>query len=256
MPIITLTTDWNKDDYYTGVLKAKLLSELSDVSVIELSNQVQSFNVMHAAFLLKSSIKHFPENTVHIIGVNSNSDEAHGYVICKINQQYFLSGNNGIFTLLSNDKIQALVKLPYKKTTFPEFDILAEAAIKLINGTELDEIGTKIDTIYRLIPLMATFEQNIISGRVLYIDSYQNIVTNIDRELFEKIGKGRKFELYVQSFRNKITQISTSYHDVSEGELVALFNSVDYLEIAINKGNLAELLNLTINSSIRIRFLV
>jgi S-adenosyl-L-methionine hydrolase (adenosine-forming) len=91
-------------------------------------------------------------------------------------------------------------------------------------------------------------------GSVIYIDSYQNAITNITRDLYERIGKGRKFEIALQSNHYKLNRINRTYSETSTGELLVLFNSLGLLEVAINKGNAAELLSLTTSSVVRIRF--
>ena len=94
----------------------------------------------------------------------------------------------------------------------------------------------------------------MITGAVIYIDSFRNAITNITKDLFDRIGEGRAFEIYPQNNYYKITRLNDFYHETAPGEILAIFNSVGLLEIAINKGNAAELLNLSVNSSIRVKF--
>ena len=91
-------------------------------------------------------------------------------------------------------------------------------------------------------------------GSVIYIDSYHNVITNISKELFEKERKESKFTIYVDSNHYTIDKINERYNETQIGELLALFNSSGLLEIAINKGQVSTLLNLKINSHIRIKF--
>ena len=97
-------------------------------------------------------------------------------------------------------------------------------------------------------------EDKSITGSIIYIDSFMNAISNITRELFERVRKGREFEIYVQSKHYKITSINNFYHESTVGELLAIFNSAGLLEIAINNGSAARLLNLEINSTIRVEF--
>ncbi|MBU0764442.1 MAG: SAM-dependent chlorinase/fluorinase, partial [Bacteroidetes bacterium] len=102
--------------------------------------------------------------------------------------------------------------------------------------------------------LLPVIEDATIFGSVVYIDSYQNVVTNITRELFEQVRKNRSFEIIPQNYVYKINKINTAYNQTSEGELLAIFNSLGLLEIAIRNGNAAELMNLDTRSKIRIKF--
>jgi S-adenosylmethionine hydrolase len=93
---------------------------------------------------------------------------------------------------------------------------------------------------------------DVIRGVVIYINQYENVVTNITRELFDKTSKGRK---YIIEFRGEtLNTISQSYQEVPIGEIVALFGSTGHLEIAINQGNASSLLGLDINDPVRVEF--
>ena len=102
--------------------------------------------------------------------------------------------------------------------------------------------------------IRATIDESVISGSIIYIDSYQNAITNISKELFDRVGRDRRFDILVQSNHNKVNSISNTYSDVEPGDLLALFNSAGLLEIAICTGYAAQLLNLNVGSSVRIKF--
>jgi S-adenosylmethionine hydrolase len=89
---------------------------------------------------------------------------------------------------------------------------------------------------------------------VIHIDSYQNAITNISRELFLRVGGGKAFHIFVQSKHYKIDRINKRYNETEEGELLAIFNSSGLLEIAIRNGNAAGLMKLNTNSTIRVEF--
>ena len=74
MPIITLTTDWQSTDFYAGAIKGKILSLCPSANIIDISNNIQTFNFVQAAFIIKNSYKNFPEGTIHIICINSEQD--------------------------------------------------------------------------------------------------------------------------------------------------------------------------------------
>ncbi|MDX9697561.1 MAG: SAM-dependent chlorinase/fluorinase [Bacteroidales bacterium] len=255
MSIITLTTDWNKNDYYIGAVKGAIYSSCNNVSVVDISHQVKPFNIFQAAFILKNCYANFPEGTVHLIGVKSDFSENHKHMIVRYNGHYFISTNNGIFSLLFDESaIEIYVIETPQPNSFPELTVFVPAASKILNGESPESVGTKTDIKVRPVQLEATKEESVIIGSVLYIDSYQNVITNITIDLFKEVGKGRPFKIYVQSNRNVISKINQTYQEASPGELLALFNSINLLEIAINGGNAAELLGLDLNSTVRINF--
>lgn len=255
MPIITLTTDWNKNDYYIGAVKGAIYSLCSNATVIDITHQIKPFNIFQAAFILKNCYTNYPKGTIHIIGVKSDQSENHNYMIVQSDEQFFISTDNGIFSLLFEEKpIQTYIIENLQPTTFPELDVFVQAACKIINGEPLESISIKSNSQIRRVNLQATKEESVIIGSIVYIDSYQNAITNISHDLFKQVGNGRPFKIYIQSNRNVITRINKTYQETNPGELLAIFNSINLLEIAISEGNAAELLGLDTNSTVRINF--
>jgi S-adenosyl-L-methionine hydrolase (adenosine-forming) len=255
MAIVTLTSDWNKDDYYTASIKGKILSRCPGTTIIDITNQVPAFNISLAAFQLKHSFIHFPENTIHIIAVNNTSNEKSTFIALKYHNQFFVSYNNGMFGLLLDYEPDEMVIIDHKESgTFPELIVFAEAACELIESQNLSTLGSRCNELYKQIPVRPAIDESVINGSIIYIDSYKNAISNINREIFERIGKGRSFEIYVQSNHHHIDRLNSAYNESSPGELMALFNSFGLLEIAINGGNASNLLNLSLNSSIRVKF--
>jgi len=139
-------------------------------------------------------------------------------------------------------------------SSFISLTVFAEVACALAGGKKLEEVGTPTNEYNKQVPLRPTIEDRIISGSVIYIDSYENAITNISEELFDRVGNGKRCEIYVQGKHNKINKISKRYNDTPPGELLALFNSAGLLEIAMRNGNMASLLNLNTSSTIRVEF--
>jgi S-adenosyl-L-methionine hydrolase (adenosine-forming) len=255
MSIVTLTSDWNQDDFYTAALQGRILSRCPGAIVVTITNQVPAFNIAIAAFQLKHACGHFPEGTIHIIAVNGEMKEKRPCVALKSKGQYFIGFDNGIFGLLMDEEPQEVVTIADKNSSsFPELTLFAEAACDIIIAEGLSNLGADYSRLYKQVPMLPTIDESVISGSIIYIDSYRNAFTNISHELFNQIGKGRPFEIFVQSNHNKIDRLNEWYGESSLGEMLALFNSLGLLEIAINGGNAADLLNLSLNSSVRVKF--
>jgi S-adenosylmethionine hydrolase len=258
MPIITLTTDWSSDDFYTGTLKGKILCLFPTAIIVDISNQIQSFNLAQAAFILKNSYPHFPSGTIHIIGINTEAHDGQSFLAAHANGHFFIGCDNGIFGLIFRKEPKTIIKIKPKNiepVTFPSLSVFADAAVHLAKGEKISDLGNPVKDYVKKVPLRATIEEAGITGSVIYIDSYQNAITNITKDLFERIGKDRTFEILIQSNYYKLNKIIRTYGETSVGEILALFNSLNLLEIAIKNGNAAELLNLTVGSTIRINFL-
>ncbi len=256
MTIITLISDWKKNDYYSGAIKGAILSNCQNVTIVDITHEIPSYTISQAAFVLRNCFHNYPEKTIHIICIKSETLTETPYLLAKAHNQYFISADNGIFSLIfPDDDAEIYSILPQKESTsFPELDVFTKVAIHLANEKDIKEITKPADSFYKQVPLRATIDDSVINGSVIYIDSYQNIITNITLDLFNRVGKGINFEIYVQSNHYKIKKINSNYQETTQGELLAIFNSIKLLEIAINNGNIAELLNLNIGTSIRIKF--
>jgi S-adenosylmethionine hydrolase len=256
MQIITLTTDWNNSDYYSGIIKAYLITSLSDFQVVDITHSIPVFDYKKACFVVKSVYKYFPANTVHIIGVRGVKNKIPAPPIAlRHNDQWFFGYHNGAFTqTFDNDNNLEYWYLPCSgNSTFPEFEYLVKPAVKIINGLDIKELGTELQVYTNININMPVYTENGITGVVEYIDGYGNAITNIDREDFDRIGQGRRFQIFVSKMNNMISKINKSY-DEENSELIAIFNVLDRLEIVqMNyKANLS--LGITVDSPVYIKF--
>lgn len=258
MPVITLTTDWNSQDYFIGAFKGRILKRCHDANFVDITHKVSSFNTSQAAFILRNCYYHFPAGTIHIVFVNAETSEHKPFLLVKANDHYFIGCDNGIFDLVIHDEPDVIIRIntpeKYLMKSYSAFEIFSDTACCILEGKEMLNMGEKVSDYNRKTPLRAVIEEKSIIGSVIYLDSYFNAVTNITKELFERVSQGRKFEIFVQSKHYKITVINDFYRESPVGELLAIFNSVGLLEIAINNGNAARLLNLEINSTVRVEF--
>ncbi|RLD31139.1 MAG: hypothetical protein DRI73_09275 [Bacteroidetes bacterium] len=257
MPVITLTTDWNKNDFYLAAVKGKIISQCPEARIIDISHEIQAFNIRQAAFLIKNSYKHFPTGTIHIIGINTAAAPAMRCLATEVDGQFFLTYDTGIFGQIFKNELEKIIEIDisaHEFGIFPELSVFTDIACKLANGVKLDTLGIPVSDYTKTVPLRAAIEDSTIIGRVIYIDSYRNAITNITKETFERIGQGRSFAIMVQSDRYRITKINKTYGETTLGELLALFNTIGLLEIAMNHGNAADLLALDTDSSVRIEF--
>lgn len=259
MSIVTLTTDWQNDDFYTGAIKGLLYSKCPGVNVIDITHKIESFKYTQAAFVLRNAFSFYPEGTIHIVGINSDATEQQPPICLVKNGQYFLGTASGIFGLIFSEKPDLIVKIEetqsIKNSSFPELTMFAETACFLINGGNVKELGEELPGQYRHVQFMPAFDENGITGNVIYIDSYKNIITNIDHKLFEQVRKGRNYSIAVKSDAYTINKLSKNYSEVDVGDILGLFNSLDLLEMAMRNARIAELLDIKINSPVTIKFI-
>jgi S-adenosylmethionine hydrolase len=257
MAIITLTTDLGDKDIYQAALKGSILKLLPSVNIVDITNNVSAFNIQQAAFILKNSFHYFPDNTVHLIGIDTVFNASTKYIAIKYSNHFFVGADNGIFSLMFNtvptEMVEINIMQDLKFLHFPLADIFVKAACHLANGGKLEDIGEPISFIENKMNLQPILEKNLIKGSVIYIDSFQNVITNITKEFFNSVQQGRRFILYFK--RNEtISELSWHYNEVPEGEKLCLFGISDHLEIAINKGNASGLLGLNLGDSVILDF--
>jgi S-adenosyl-L-methionine hydrolase (adenosine-forming) len=255
MPIITLTSDWGQRDYFLGAVKGKILNLLPSATIIDISHGISPFNLKQASFIIRNSYPHFPKGTVHILSILTEKSEKTPHLAVKYDGQYFIGADNGIFSLIFEHNPEEIISISTNDKDgieIPARDRFVESAVHLASGQPIEELGEPVSQWREQMHFLPVVSGDVIRGVVIYINQYENCVTNITRELFDKTNKGRKF---VVEFRGEtLKKISASYQDVPIGEIVALFGSTGHLEIAINQGNASSLLGLDINDPVRVEF--
>ena len=256
MPIITLTSDWGQRDYFLAAVKGKILSQLPSVNIIDISHVISPFNLKQASFIIRNSYPHYPEGTVHMLSVLTEKTEKTPHLAVQYDGQFFIGADNGIFSLIFDHDPEKIVSINASTNggikDIAARDRFVESAVHLASGKPIELLGEPVSQWKEQLHFLPVVSGDVIRGVVIYINQYENVITNITRDLVEKVSKGRKF---IIEFRGEsINGISNSYQEVPIGEIVALFGSTGHLEIAINQGNAASLLGLDINDPVRVEF--
>lgn len=251
MPVITLTTEWKPDDIYNGIIKGKLSSLSPGTIIVENAGSIPVFNIARAAFIIRNTFSNYPEGSVHLICVHSEALKNQDYLVVRAKNHFFIGTDNGIFNLILNSEPEEAVKIE-KSDLHNELDVFAWTASRLIAGASLSDLGKTVKAITERVPLRATIDKDVIIGSVIFIDSYGNAISNITREVFSRVFENRNFRILIQSNKNYTDKISERYSDVPVGEMLAKFNQLDLLEIAINGANVSELLSIETGSVLRI----
>ena len=260
MSIITLTTDLGINDSYLASVKGSIYSELNNVRIVDISNNINKYDIQQAAYIVNSCYSDFPKNTIHIISVNDELSISNEHLAVKAFGHYFIGADNGIFSLLFHeinpDKIVKLnLSLTTNSLTFSCKNIFVRAACHLARGGTLEVIGTPVTEFSnKKLQLKPVLQTDTIRGAVIYIDSYGNTVTNISKSVFEKVRRDRKFEILFGREEEKISVISKQYNEVLLSEKIAIFGENNLLQIAINQGNANKLLGIKMHEIIRIEF--
>lgn len=253
MAIITFTSDFGYRDAFVGSVKGILLSLNPDAHIVDISHAVEEFNIAHGAYVLGASFRAFPEGTVHMVAVDSEGANAKRYIAIELEGHYFVGADNGLFALLSEYQPKNVVELPANgEALFPARDVLVPAVVALASGKKLTDVGAKSDGVAQLIGRNMRVVDNQIIGSVAHVDRYGNLVTNIKKDVFEKVQNGRSYEI---SFaRESFDEIRKDYRKDEDGDCIILFNSNNYLQVAIIHGNASNLLGMGYDSPVIITF--
>ncbi len=258
MAIVTLLTDMGYRDPYLAMAKGKLIGGVKDLQLVDTSHDPSvTSDQMIASFMLRNVVPQFPKGTIHIISVNTTLDFGSRHVVFEHKGHYFVGSDSGIFFMFLGEHPQRVFDITgYAKahTTFPLMDIFVPAVIDIIQGKGLEEIGSTEIKLVEKTMFHPTVEPGRIVGSILYVDVHGNLITNITRNLFEKVRNGRKFKIYVRSATYSVSKISNNYNEVIEGEIVAVINYSGLIEIAMHNANCAKMLGVEVRSSMIIEF--
>jgi S-adenosylmethionine hydrolase len=254
--VITLTTDLGLHDYYVGALKGAILSQMPEVTIVDITHSVPPFDIRHAAYVLRQAYLNFPKDTVHILGINAEASPNQNHVAIYCDGHYFIGTDNGIFSLLFEkvpDKIYDLsnIRQDTDLLIFPVKDVFVKAACHLSRGGTPEVLGVQQEDFRKLDTVNPVFTDNTLHGTVIYVDSYGNSVVNITKKIFNDSVKGKKFTIEFSG--EEISEISQRYNESAGGNILALFNSAGHLEIAQAQDSVSRLYNLSVGSSITIR---
>ncbi len=256
MNIITLTSDWGLKDHYLASVKGTIISQIPDAVIIDITHSITAFDIISASFIIKNSFGSFPDGTIHIIGVNTEATLENAHIVAKYKNHYFIGTDNGIFSLIFSEPAEKIIEIDIFQDsdyfTFPSRDTFIKVAAHIIKEGEIDSLGHLRTTLNEKNFITPVVVNNIIKGNVLYIDRYENVITNVPQDLFRKETKGKKFSINFRSSSYEIDRICKSYNDVEQGEKLALFSTTNFLEIAINQGKASSLLGLHPGDSINV----
>ena len=259
MQIITLTTDLGTKDHFVASMKGDIVSKCPTANIIDISHNIESFNISAAAFVLKNAFPHYPENTCHLVVVNAHHKRGSNILITHHVNQYFVCPDNGLLPLMFDDFPDEVYEVdPSSQNGKVRDSVRAEISLlgaKLVNGKKPAELGMPVKKITEYRFPQPDQRLNVLQGSVLHIDSFQNIYVNITREKFGEICQDRPFKvMFHRGSRDSLSQISSAYYDCPEGDPVCTFNSNGYLVIALNKGKAGSLLGIDIDSPVLIEF--
>lgn len=257
-PTIALLTDFGTRDHYAGVLKGVALSICPDATIVDLSHDLPAHDIPFAALELAATYKYFPAGTIFLVVVDPGVGTSRRGLAAEAGDWKFVAPDNGVLTEVFHEvapkKVVELTERKYARPTvsrtFEGRDRFAPAAAWLAKGIQLPALGRPVSD-YRVLELpRPVADEAQLSGEVVRIDRFGNVVTNIDRKTAEKFATG---PMQITVGAHSIARLVSTYSDLAEDELGALFGSTDHLEFATHAASAAEVLGVKVGDAVVVK---
>ena len=254
MNIVSFLSDFGSEHGYVGTVKGVILTYNPAAAIIDISHQVESFNVREAAYILYTYYKYFPPKTVHLAVIDPGVGSDRDPIVIETSNYYFVGPDNGLFSEIINREAVKIYKIIPDKllnssgiikkfsATFHARDIFAPTAALLSKGVPIKLISAEFEKKPVVFSKKLSLNKNVIKAEILAVDHFGNLVTNLLRDDFE----GEIKEIRIKN--NVITDLSNTYSDADCGQLLALWGSSGFLEISVNQGNASKILSCKIGS--------
>lgn len=252
-PLLTLLTDFGREDFHLPRLKARMLAARPELRIVDISHAVPPYDIVRAAYIFGKVWTHFPEGTIHLLSVNDYYQPRGRFLVSRHEGHYFIAPDNGLFSLIFGHIPPCTFVLSGQEKDTSLGSVYARAVGHLLSGQPIEEIGTQSGRYTERLSFQPVIGNDYIRGSVIFIDRFDNVTTNITRETFERIGKGRGFQLLIRRM-TPLDGLSFHYHDVPEGEPLCRFDSDGFLEIAVNLGKAAPLLGIELEDTVQVEF--
>lgn len=258
-PVVALLSDFGTRDHYAGTLKAVVLGVCPEATLVDIGHDIPPHDVMAGALELAACYRYFPPGTVFLVVVDPGVGSARRGIAAEIGDYRFVAPDNGVLSAVFREtppkKVVELTERKYARPTvsrtFEGRDRFAPAAGWLAKGIALSALGKGVADFQVLELSSPTAGAREIHGEVVRIDRFGNLISNIDRRLFEQLSATGP--IAVRAGTHDIARVVATYAEAPPGELCALFGSTDHLEIAVNAGDAAGQLKLSRGAPVTVR---
>ena len=262
--IVALLTDYGTRDQYAGSLRGAVLAACPEAQVVDITHEVTAHGVREAAFVLRATVPIFPAGSAFVAVVDPGVGTERRGIAVRAGGYFFVGPDNGILSLVLADHPEAEVReltnsalfRPNVSSTFHGRDIFGPVAGALVRGTAFEDVGPAIDDAFRFeFPRPQLVGTESIEGKVIYIDTFGNLVTSIGGAEWKTFLDGVKGDLteMVAEIDRVILPVVTTFGDVPEEEACAYVGSTGRIEIAVNRGSAAERFYASIGSDMKLK---
>lgn len=253
-PTIAMLTDFGTRDHYAGVMKGVVLSICPEATVVDLSHDLPAHDIPFAAWELAATYKYFPAGTIFLVVVDPGVGTARRGLAAEAGDWKFVAPDNGVLTGVFHEvapkKVVELTERKYARPTvsrtFEGRDRFAPAAAWLAKGIQLPALGRPVSDYQMLALPTPVLDGATLTGQIVRLDRFGNVITNLDRKTCEKLGGAVEIAVGGQV----LTRLVATYADIGRGDVAALYGSTDHLEFAAQSASAAERLGVNVGDAV------
>jgi S-adenosylmethionine hydrolase len=242
-PLVALLSDFGTRDHYAGTMKGVVLSVCPDAALVDITHDIPPHDVLTGALELAASYRYFPPGTVFLVVVDPGVGSGRRGLAAEAGDFRFVAPDNGVLSAVFRElPPKRVVELTERKYARPTVSRTFEAGW-LAKGIGLTSLGRPLHDYQHLSLPEPTVDDSAITGAVVRVDRFGNLITNIDHRTFDQFSRGAAIAVTIDG--HEVPRIVPTYADSGAGEICALFGSTDHLEIAVNAGSAASVLGLS-----------
>jgi S-adenosylmethionine hydrolase len=257
-PIIAMLTDFGSRDHYAGSMKGVVLTLCPDATIVDISHDIPPHDILTGALELAACYRFFPAGTIFLAVVDPGVGSSRLGLAAEAGDYRFVAPDNGVLTAVFDEappkRVVSLTERRYARPTisktFEGRDRFAPAAAWLARGAEVKALGSAVRDYVRVDIPQPQAEDDRITGAVLRVDRFGNLVTNIPRAMVERLAARGPIRITAGS--TSVDSLVETYAGVAAGAICALFGSSDHLEIAENGGHAAARLGLAAGAAVAV----
>ncbi len=261
MTIITLTTDFGLRSGFAGVMQGVIYSIAPQVQIVDITHFIAPQDIREGVYTLSRAVPFFPKGTVHLYIVDPGVGTMRRPLAARLGDHFFVGPDNGLLTLLIEDaernhqKIEFIhldrprFWLPKVSRTFHGRDIFSPVAAHLASGVRLRDMGTPfIDPVRLEMPRPQRTESGWIA-HITSIDTFGNLTTDLP---ISQVSDPTNVLFRLGD--TEVRGIADSYGHRRPGELIAVVDSEEFIELAIVNGNAADTLDVKAGDAVEVIF--
>lgn len=264
MTIVTLLSDFGLSDAYVAQMKGSILSESPNVQIVDITHGIEKHNIIEGSFLLETTVPFFPNGSIHVAVVDPGVGGSRRPIVVECERGILVGPDNGLLYRTA-DKLgyraayeirNAGFRSRETSLTFHGRDIFAPTAAQIVNGKRPGEAGPKLSTLVRLELDGPEFSKKKTRCRVLYIDSFGNIVTNIAERDWKALAirEDSRVSIVTSKKRVPVKPLAKSYSEIPAGHVGLIVGSQGFLEIAMKESSAAKKLGIRTQDDLELLF--